>query len=63
VIAVVLPAAYHSVIQPTDGVDPLTNQQEGHEILSISHGVCGSLWCSPSKLMSIYPGCRYLAIQ
>jgi Ca2+:H+ antiporter len=39
VIAVLLPAAFHNAVQPTDGVDPLTNQQEGHDILSISHGV------------------------
>ncbi|KAN0103667.1 Sodium/calcium exchanger domain containing protein [Russula decolorans] len=39
VIAVLLPAAFHNAVQPTDGVDPLTNQQEGHNILSISHGV------------------------
>jgi hypothetical protein len=45
VIAVLLPAAFHNAVQPTDGVDPLTNQQEGHDILSISHGVCRSLWC------------------
>lgn len=38
-----LPAAFHNAVQPTDGVDPLTNQQEGHDILSISHGVCGSI--------------------
>ncbi|KAN0113962.1 calcium/proton exchanger [Russula decolorans] len=44
VIAVLLPAAFHNAVQPTDGVDPLTNQQEGHNILSISHGVCRSLW-------------------
>jgi len=39
VIAVLLPAAFHNAVQPTDGIDPLTNQQEGHDILSISHGV------------------------
>jgi len=39
VIAVLLPAAFHNAVQPTDGVDPLTNQQEGRDILSISHGV------------------------
>ncbi|KAN0126363.1 calcium/proton exchanger [Russula decolorans] len=39
VIAVLLPAAFHNTVQPTDGIDPLTNQQEGHDILSISHGV------------------------
>jgi len=36
---VLLPAAFHNAVQPTDGIDPLTNQQEGHDILSISHGV------------------------
>jgi len=40
VIAVLLPAAFHSAVQPTsDGFDPLTNAQEGHDILAISHGV------------------------
>jgi len=40
VTAVLLPAAFHSVIQPTsDGVDPLAVAQEGHNILAISHGV------------------------
>ncbi|KAF8486048.1 calcium/proton exchanger [Russula ochroleuca] len=39
VIAVLLPAAFHNAVEPTNGVDPLTNQQEGRDILSISHGV------------------------
>jgi Ca2+:H+ antiporter len=40
VIAVLLPAAFHSAVQPSDGTaDPLTNAQEGHDILAISHGV------------------------
>ncbi|KAI9439942.1 calcium/proton exchanger [Lactarius indigo] len=40
VIAVLLPAAIHSAVQPnSDGVDPLTNTQEAHDILAISHGV------------------------
>ncbi|KAF8501612.1 calcium/proton exchanger [Russula emetica] len=40
VIAVLLPAAFHNAVQPSDGsADPLTNQQEGNDILSISHGV------------------------
>ncbi|KAI9511839.1 calcium/proton exchanger [Russula earlei] len=40
VIAVLLPAAFHNAVQPSDGVpDPLTNAQEGDDILSISHGV------------------------
>lgn len=40
VIAVLLPAAFHSSLQPKDGsVNPLTNRQEGQDILSISHGV------------------------
>ena len=46
VIAVLLPAAFHNAVQPTGGLDPLTDQQEGHDILSISHGVRRSLWCS-----------------
>ena len=44
VIAVLLPAAFHNAVQPTGGIDPLTDKQEGHDILSISHGVCTSLW-------------------
>jgi hypothetical protein len=64
VIAVLLPAAFHNAVEPTNGVDPLTNQQEGRDILSISHGVSRFLpVCCPSKLMAIYPGCRYLAFQ
>ena len=35
-----LPAAFHNAVQPTDGSpDPLTTQKEGEDILSISHGV------------------------
>jgi Ca2+:H+ antiporter len=42
VIAVLLPAAFHSAVQPTsDGVDQLTNAQEGHDVLAISHGASG----------------------
>lgn len=40
VIAVLLPAAFHSAVQPSPGgADPLTDAQEGHDILAISHGV------------------------
>ncbi|KAI0303725.1 calcium/proton exchanger [Multifurca ochricompacta] len=39
VIAVLLPAAFHNAVQPVNGVDPLTDQEEGHDILAISHGV------------------------
>jgi len=41
VIAVLLPAAFHNAVQPSNfnGIDPLTDAQEGHDILSISHGV------------------------
>ncbi|KAH9952471.1 hypothetical protein BC827DRAFT_1149220 [Russula dissimulans] len=43
VIGVLLPAAFHNALQPTDGgPDPLTNTQEGHDILSITHGVRSS---------------------
>ena len=64
VIALLLPAAFHNAVQPTDNVGFLTNEKEGHDILSISHGVCKSppMHC-PSKLMAVYPGCRYLAFQ
>ena len=44
VIAVLLPAAFHSAVQPSAGeTDPLTNAQEGHDILAISHGASGFL--------------------
>ena len=46
VIAVLLSAAFHNSVQSTASVYPLTNQQEGHYIISISHGVRRSLWCS-----------------
>ena len=64
VIAVLLPAVFYNASQPTDNFGPLTNEKEGHDILSISHGVCKSppMYCS-SKLMAVYPGCRYLAFQ
>jgi Ca2+:H+ antiporter len=64
VIAVLLPAAFHSTVQPTDNVGLSTNERERHDILSISHGVCSSrpVYC-PSKLMAVYPGCHYLAFQ
>ncbi|KAI0254958.1 calcium/proton exchanger [Lactifluus subvellereus] len=40
VIAVLLPAAFHNAVQPpANGVDPLTDAEEGHDILAISHGV------------------------
>jgi Ca2+:H+ antiporter len=64
VIAVLLPAAFHNVVQSTGGVNPLTSEQDGHDILSISHGVCRPLrpfGVLSRKLMTIYSGCRYLA--
>jgi len=39
VIAVLLPAAFHNAVESSNGVDPLTDSQEGRDILSISHGV------------------------
>lgn len=56
VIAVLLPAAFHNAIQPTDNDGPLTNEKERHDILSISHGVRKSLpvYC-PSKLIGRLP--------
>jgi hypothetical protein len=65
VIAVLLPAAFHNAVQPTDGSpDPLSTQQEGKDILSISHGVGRffPVYC-PSKLTHVYSGCRDLAFQ
>lgn len=38
VIAVLIPAAFHISLQP-GGYNPLTDEQEGHYILTISHGV------------------------
>jgi len=38
VIAMLIPAAFHNSVQPWAGDDsPITNQQEGQEILSVSH--------------------------
>ena len=34
-----LPAAFHNAVESSNGVDPLTDSQEGRDILSISHGV------------------------
>jgi Ca2+:H+ antiporter len=64
VIAVLLPAAFHYAVQPTDDGGLSTNGKERRHILLISHGVCKSppVYC-PSKLMAVYPGCRYLAFQ
>jgi len=36
---VLLPAAFHNAVESSNGVDPLTDSQEGRDILSISHGV------------------------
>jgi Ca2+:H+ antiporter len=64
VIAVLLPAAFHNAVQPTDLAGPLTSEKERHDILSISHGVCKSPPVyHPSKLTAVYPGCHYLAFQ
>ena len=42
VISVLVPAAFHNVTQPkSEATDPLTNMQEGHDILAISHGASG----------------------
>jgi len=64
---VLLPAAFHNAVQPANfnGVDPLTDAQEGHDILSISHGVRRppSFVYSSKKLMAIHPGCNYLTFQ
>jgi Ca2+:H+ antiporter len=64
VIALLLPAAFHNAVQPTDNAGPLTKEEERHDILSISHGVCKSppVYC-PSMLMVVYPGCHYFAFQ
>ena len=42
VTSVLVPAAFHNVIQSTsDSIHPLTDAQEGHDILAISHGASG----------------------
>jgi Ca2+:H+ antiporter len=53
VIAVLLPAAFHSAVQPTNGVDPLTDAQEGHDVLAISHGASGFFFVWLSQLTTI----------
>jgi Ca2+:H+ antiporter len=65
VIAVLLPAAFHSAVQPSsDGQpDPLTNAQEGHDILAISHGASGFLFVWLSQLTTIHLGCDYSTFQ
>lgn len=65
VIAVLLPAAFHNAVETSNGVDPLTNAQEGHDILSISHGVRNfHRHVRPSMLMAVHnPGRNYLAFQ
>jgi len=62
---VLLPAEFHNAVESSNGVDPLTDSQEGRDILSISHGVRSlPLHVSPSMLMAIYhPGRNYLAFQ
>jgi len=64
VIAVILPAAFHHAMRSTNNVNPLIGEQEGHDVLSISHGVCKppSVYY-PSKLIAINTGCHYLASQ
>jgi Ca2+:H+ antiporter len=68
VIAVLLPAAFHSAVQPTissDGIisDPLTDAQEGHDILAISHGASGFFLVRLSQLTTIQLGCDYPTLQ
>ena len=68
VIAVLLPAAFHSAVQPTittNGVtvDPLTDAQEGHDILAISHGASGFFFVWLSQLTTIQLGCNYPTFQ
>ena len=66
VIGVLLPAAFHNAVQPANNnnVDPLTDKQEAHDILAISHGVrkIFHMYC-PNQLMLVHPGCDYLAFQ
>ncbi len=64
VIAILLPAAFHSAVQPTtDGPDPLTDAQEAHDILAISHGASGFFFVWSSRLTTIRLGCDYPTFQ
>ncbi len=64
VIAVLLPAAFHSAVQPTaGGKDPLTDAQEGHDILSISHGVSRFFFVILLQLTIIQLGRNYSTLQ
>ena len=59
VIAVLLPAAFYGAVQPSsDGVDPLTNAQEGHDILAISHGTSDCFFVWLSQLTPTLLGCN-----
>jgi hypothetical protein len=63
VIGVLLPAAFHNAVQPSNGIT-ITLEQERHDILAISHGVCNrSHMHYPSPLTPIHPGCNYLTFQ
>ena len=55
VIGVLIPAAFHSAVQPATagGTDPLTDAQEGHDILAISHGASGLFLVWLSQLTTI----------
>ena len=64
VIAVLLPAAFHSAVQPSSGQpDPLTDAQEGHDILAISHGASSFFFAWLSQLTAIHLGCGYSTFQ
>ena len=64
VIAVLLPAAFHSAVQPSAGeTDPLTNAQEGHDILAISHGASGFFFVWLLQLTAIQLGRDYSTFQ
>ncbi len=64
VIAVLLPAAFHSAVQPRPGsIGPLTDAQEGHDILSISHGVSGFFFVILLQLTIIQLGRNYTTLQ
>ena len=64
VIAVLLPTAFYSVIQPSfDGIDPLTNAQQGHDILAISHGASDFFFVWLSQLTPTLLGCDHSTLQ
>jgi Ca2+:H+ antiporter len=53
VIGVLLPAAFHNAVQPSNGIN-LTPEQEDHDILAISHGVCNCSHMNYSSQLTLH---------